>query len=292
MVTAANVDAVIAPSEWQAGRAPVSGGHLAFHRTGGSGPTLVLSHGLTDNGLCWSRIARALAGEFDIVMLDARGHGESARIGAGEAHDPGQDIAEAIDWLGLESPIVMGHSVGARATAAFASAHPGRASKVILEDPPLLPIADRAEVLARREKFRRHVAHLQSLSDAEIVAIGRQSHPDWHEVEFPAWVLGKRQVDPDAMSEAATPWQDTLAAITEPTLLIRGDMARGSLVSAAAAEAMRINPRIRAVQIEGAGHNIRREQFDAFLAHVRAFISEGPGQPGASAPSTRVMEAG
>ena len=35
------------------GAIPVTGGHLAYHRTGGDKPALVLSHGLTDNGLCW-----------------------------------------------------------------------------------------------------------------------------------------------------------------------------------------------------------------------------------------------
>ena len=103
---------------WQPGRVNVSGGHLAYHRTGGTGPALLLSHGLTDNGLCWLRLAAALDPEFDIVMLDARGHGESSRIPAGAAHDPADDIAQAIEALGLNAPIVMGHSVGARAIAA------------------------------------------------------------------------------------------------------------------------------------------------------------------------------
>ena len=41
----------------------VSAGYLA-HRNGGDGPALVLSHGLTDNGLGWNRFAAAVASEF------------------------------------------------------------------------------------------------------------------------------------------------------------------------------------------------------------------------------------
>ena len=96
---------------------PVADGQLAYHRTGGEGPPLVLSHGLTDNGLCWTRFAAAMASEFDVIMLDARGHGDSSRMPSSRPHDPGADIAEAINRLGLVSPIVMGHSVGARSTA-------------------------------------------------------------------------------------------------------------------------------------------------------------------------------
>ena len=78
---------------------------------------LVLVHGLTDNGLCWTRIAKALQDDFDIVMFDARGHGGSTRMAAGAESGAGNDIAEAIQGLDLRSPVVMGHSVGARAAA-------------------------------------------------------------------------------------------------------------------------------------------------------------------------------
>jgi pimeloyl-ACP methyl ester carboxylesterase len=78
---------------WKTGRVDVSDGHLVYHRTGGTGSALLLSHGLTDNGLCWLRLAAALEPEFDIVMLDARGHGESSRIPAGAGHDPADERA-------------------------------------------------------------------------------------------------------------------------------------------------------------------------------------------------------
>lgn len=276
MVTAQSPISVCDTSAWQTGTVAVSGGHLAYHRTGGGGPALVLSHGLTDNGLCWSRFTRAMAGEYDIIMLDARGHGASSRMPIGEAHDPGRDIAEAIDQLGLKSPIVMGHSVGARATAAFAGANPDLATSIVLEDPPLLPPADKIEVQARHEKFRRHIAALQALSDEEIAALGRTQSPDWHDDEFPAWVQGKRQVDHEAMPDYVVTWQESLAAIRTPTLLIYGESARGGLVTADIAEvAMQINPRIRAICVEGAGHNVRRENFEGFLSAVRAFLTEG-----------------
>jgi pimeloyl-ACP methyl ester carboxylesterase len=80
-------------SGWSRGRLAVTGGHLAYHRTGGGGPALVLSHGLTDNGLCWSRLAEALAPAFDVIMLDARGHGDSARTAGCADLDPARDIA-------------------------------------------------------------------------------------------------------------------------------------------------------------------------------------------------------
>ena len=258
---------------WQSRTVAISGGYLAYHRTGGPGPVLVLSHGLTDNGLCWSRFAAAMESDFDIVMLDARGHGESSRLPASEPHDSGQDIAEAIDRLALHSPVVMGHSVGARATAAYASAHPGRASMVILEDPPFTLPAELSAAQARSERFRQQVEKFRSMTPAEITAMGRASSPNWHEDEFPAWAAAKQQVAPDAMPSYAASWQDSVAGITAPTLLIYGEPGLGGMITPALAnEATAINSNIRPVQISGAGHNVRRENFLAFLLAVRAFL--------------------
>lgn len=259
-------------SAWASGQVEVSGGHLAYHRTGGVGPVVVLSHGLTDNGLCWQRLAQALAPEFDIVMLDARGHGASSAIPAGD-HDPAQDIAEAIQQLGLVSPIVMGHSVGARATAAYAGAHPGKVSKVVLEDPPFLPLIDRAAAGRRAGKFSQQVEGFRAMSQAELIAVGRETSPLWHDDDFPAWAAAKHQVDPQAMPFYSRPWQDALIAITAPTLLVHGVSAQGGLVSPAIAEeATGLNRNIVAVEIKGAGHNTRRENFPDYLATVRAFL--------------------
>ncbi|MBK7687284.1 MAG: alpha/beta hydrolase [Rhodocyclaceae bacterium] len=253
---------------------PVSSGFLAFHRTGGRGTPLVLSHGLTDNGLCWSRLAIALESDFDIIMLDSRGHGNSSRISSAASNDPGQDIADAINQLNLHSPIVMGHSVGARATAEFANVYPHLVSKVILEDPPFVPVVDPLAADLRRQKFHAQVTLFHSMSDADITAMGRATALGWHDDEFAAWTAGKRQVDANAMPDYRTPWQDSIARIATPTLLIYGEQERGGIVTPAiAAQARQINPNITAAQISGAGHNIRRENFSAYLAAIRDFLT-------------------
>ena len=261
-------------NSWAAGTVEISGGRLAYHRTGGGGAPLVLSHGLTDNGLCWSRLAAALEGEFDIVMLDARGHGDSSRVADVASLDPGRDLAEAIEGLGLKAPIVMGHSVGARATAGYAGRFPDRVLKVILEDPPLTPAPEPDVTAARRARFRRQIESMAGMSDAEIVALGKGMSPSWRDDEFPAWAASKKQVDPEAYPTFDGPWQDSIAAITAPTLLIHGDPALGSLVTPPiAAEATTLNPRLRVRRIDGAGHNVRRENFDGYLHAVRQFLA-------------------
>jgi pimeloyl-ACP methyl ester carboxylesterase len=260
---------------WTAGEVAISGGRLSYHRTGGHRPPLVLSHGLTDNGLCWTRVAEALAPDFDVIMLDARGHGASSRVGPGEVVDPIRDLAEAVEALDLSRVLVMGHSVGARASAGFAAAFPKRVRALVLEDPPLVPPMTPDARERRLQTFREQVARFRSMTEAELRAFGMRQSPSWDPVEFPAWATSKRQVDAEALPLLNSAWQEDFRSLQSPTLLIHGESERGSMVAPEQArEALELNPNLRAVRIPGAGHNVRRENFADVLLAVRSFLAE------------------
>jgi N-formylmaleamate deformylase len=56
---------------WVTGFHEANGIRIHYLRTGGDKPPLVLLHGLTGNGACWTPLARSLESEYDVVMLDA-----------------------------------------------------------------------------------------------------------------------------------------------------------------------------------------------------------------------------
>ena len=62
---------------WSDGDIRVNGIRVHYNRTGGDKPPVILNHGAMDDGLCWTRVARALEGKYDVIMFDARGHGLS-----------------------------------------------------------------------------------------------------------------------------------------------------------------------------------------------------------------------
>jgi pimeloyl-ACP methyl ester carboxylesterase len=66
-----------AVGQWFTGDTLANGMKIHYHRTGGDKPALVLSHGSTGNGLFWTRVARALESDYDVIMYDQRGHGLS-----------------------------------------------------------------------------------------------------------------------------------------------------------------------------------------------------------------------
>lgn len=263
-------------TDWQQGDIDAGGVSIHYTRTGGAGPALVLAHGVTDNGLCWRRFAEAMAGDFDVVMLDARGHGQSARIGDGLPGDHADDVAGAIAALGLDRPHVVGHSMGARTMAKFAADHPEMVGKIVLEDPPFREWESSGSA-GRGDGFRKWIESMAEMTVDEIAIAGKANNPHWHDDEFPDWAESKKQVDADVMkSLKLDAWQDVAAGIEAPTLLVYGDTGKGGIVSAeTAAEACELNPLIQARHIPDSGHNIRRDRFDTFVATVRDFLLAG-----------------
>ena len=112
-----------------------------------------------------------------------------------------------------------------------------------------------------------------TVTEPEIIDLGKALSPSWSHEDFPDWAASKRQVDPEALPAYATPWQAQIDRIDAPTLVIHGESKRGSLISAdVAAEAVAINANIHTIEIAGAGHNVRRANYPDFLDAVRAFL--------------------
>ena len=124
-------------SSWQSDTIQTNGIRLHVTRTGGAKPPLVLAHGYSDDGLCWTPVAEELAMAYDVVMPDARGHGLSdAPDGDYGPLEQAADLAGVIEGLGLQRPIIVGHSMGALTALTLAGRYPALPGAIALEDPP------------------------------------------------------------------------------------------------------------------------------------------------------------
>lgn len=245
-------------------------------------PPLVLAHGYSDNGMCWSLAAQALAVEYDVILPDARGHGLSSRIQPNYALDLAADLAGFIEAMQLDRPIVGGHSMGASTAADMAARFPERASALILEDPAWRDDLD--ETAARRQRenpnfFQDWISKYQTPPLDEVIALGHAQNPTWDPAELVAWAESKQQLDPNFASARnvlpPTDWLATARAITVPTLLITANPEKGGIVTPeVAAIAAEANPNIQVVYFEQAGHNIRREAFDDYMNAVVDFLRD------------------
>jgi len=106
---------------------------LAFHRTG-TGPPLVLLHGIGSSHRAWSPVVDALADHFDVIAVDLPGFGESPPLATGVEPHPAA-LAGAVDTfldgLGIVGPVVAGHSLGGWVALELAEVRPTAAVALI-----------------------------------------------------------------------------------------------------------------------------------------------------------------
>jgi N-formylmaleamate deformylase len=259
---------------------------IHYYRTGGGKPPFVLLHGATDDGLCWTPVAELLAEQYDVIMPDAQGHGLSDRLDPDFTSRRHTDQMVALmEELGIEKPIVMGHSMGADTTVNIAVTYPSLPKAIILEDPPWgitgPPAFEKSKDAAKQaEDFRNYLAGLGKRTLDEVIAEGRANNPKWSEAEIIPWAKAKRYVDTSLFSRpiiTQRSYRELVPEIRCPTLLLIGG---SGLVTAEVAEnaakLWQSQQPFQWFQIKDAGHNIRREQLDEFCGKLFCFLQDLP----------------
>lgn len=115
----------------------VIAGDLTFHyvQWGEQGSPIICTHGITANAHCFQALADELSNMHRVFAYDLRGRGDSDKPESGYSLSiHAGDLAEIIDALELDRPIVIGHSLGAMIGLNFAAHYPEKLSKLILID--------------------------------------------------------------------------------------------------------------------------------------------------------------
>ena len=112
-------------------------GQRIHYTIDGSGPLVVLQHGLLMDAASWrqSGIVDALADRFRVACIDSLGHGRSDKPSDPELYGQGQrsgDIVAVIDDLGYERAHVIGYSMGGWLAVGVAKHYPTRLSSLIV----------------------------------------------------------------------------------------------------------------------------------------------------------------
>ena len=275
-------------AHWTQNELLINGVRLHYYRTGqGDKRPLVLVHGFSDNGLCWTPIARDLESEYDVIMPDMRGHGLSGRVQPGEKVDMAADLAGLIRILELSGPVICGHSMGAMVTYQIGVRFSELARALVLEDPPWwlprevqtpLPGEPAEPPIA---KWAKSLAN-QTLD--ELLAQYRNDHPDWPEDLVRPMCESKKQLDPTIvdmmvgrMHAQEVDWLTSIQNIAQPVLLFAGNPDLGGIVTPeVAAKVHQLNPKVTIVSIPDVGHLIRFDKHTAFMNALWAFLKQFP----------------
>jgi N-formylmaleamate deformylase len=242
------------------------GTEIAYCRRRGKGRSLVLIHGISDDGRTWKALLPSLDPDWDVVMVDLRGHGKSADPEQGwTIRVMADEIAALSGGLGLSSPFIAGVSLGGAVALALAAYHPGVPAAIFLEDPVpiwLDPAGAPTDLGAGLESW---LLGVKRKTHAELEAELR-GNPVWDESEYEAWIDSKHRMSFKAIRIARAAdlvprdFRSDLKAVACPVFLITAENKRGALNCDEDLLALKaLLPRLECLRLSGAGHNVRRE---------------------------------
>jgi pimeloyl-ACP methyl ester carboxylesterase len=232
---------------------------LAHDRTG-SGPPLLLLHGLGSCKEMWRPVMPALAPEHDVVAVDVPGFGASPR-GAGTVEGLVDGVAAFIDELGLDRPHVAGNSMGGGLALALGAT--GRARTVCAISPigfanPREAAYARALLAVTRVLSAAVAPSADAIARSGALRTATMSH-----ITARPWRLppGDAALWIRACAEAPSYW-DLLRDATAwdpvpptcPTTFAWGERDRLTIFSRQAPRARRRLPEARHVVLHGCGH--------------------------------------
>jgi pimeloyl-ACP methyl ester carboxylesterase len=268
-------------------RERVEGGVVAGAEAG-SGPPILLLHGLGGTWQYWGRTMELLAGSARCIALDLPGFGQSDTPPGGFTLDSASDnLAAALGALGGAPAVVCGHSLGGPLAARFALRHPHAVARIVLVGPsglaPAPPWQLRAlravpaYTLLQRAPFRweHWLLPITPLRRAALSLL----------VDNPSAVdpaLVRRIVDGARFARALTPalgasfatgLDDDAALVSAPIAAIWG--ARDRMVPPSDAEILRrVAPSSDVHFLPGCGHLPMVERPEAF-ANLLRYLATG-----------------
>ncbi len=265
------------PPPFEVAHANVGDQCITLRNWPGSGPPLVMIHGIGSNGSSWDATIPALAKVVTPIALDLRGHGDSGKPEHGYLYDDYiDDLDGVLAALGIERPLLMGHSLGGIIALWWAARHPDRAGGIVVADSPLRSGHDFAPAF---DGWLRQNAMLVE----ELAEWFATEHPDWspERARRRAEVMTATarnvfvELRADSMENEGVDRLAEIAHITSPILLVCGDPESGSMVVPADAEAFEHRlSNARVAHIPGAGHALHRTHSAEFAAEVLPFLVE------------------
>lgn len=258
--------------DWQSGTCRANGIDVHYLRTGGRKQPVLALHGLIGSGACLLPMARTLAGDYDVILPDACGHGQSSSPDRGYGYpELSADVIGLIETLELASPVLIGHSMGGLTAAVVASRLGSAISGLVLVDPTFISPA------WQREAFEcglaEEHARMLALDRPELLARARQRAPHRSDEMIQHLVDARLQTSMAAFEVLTPPNPDyrTLVRLFEvPTLLILAE--RGVVFRDTAEELRDLNPLLCTATVQDAGHGLPYDRPDEVAALIASFL--------------------
>jgi esterase len=242
-------------------------------------PALIFLHGGGLHAHTFDLVGNLLRNAGRCIALDLRGHGESERSPHGYGSEQtADDIAAAVEWLGIERVVVVGHSMGGIGAITWAARRPPElAGLVIVDVGPELENDATASIndsitsrptFADLEEVERYVGGPSPAVDSMAANL------HWRDDGRLWFKYDDSQFHPDRIRLAEGDEMRALARrITCPTTILRGSRSK-VLTDEAARELAGLIDGARIHVVEDAGHTIQSSNPVGLAEAVTAFLDE------------------
>jgi pimeloyl-ACP methyl ester carboxylesterase len=249
-----------------------TGATVSYEDTGGSGPPVVLSHGILMNGSMFEPQVAALRDGYRVITWDERGHGPAEHEGTWTYWDSARDVLALLDHLGIQSAVLGGMSQGGFLSLRAALLAPDRVRALVLIDTQAGPEDPDAGALYQgmAESWAAGGADRATLEFVAATILGPADHVPWINL----W----EQMPPHRAPQVVHTLlerediHDRLGEISCPALVVHGS--NDAAIPAAKAEALvaGLSGAVPLVVVEGGGHASNLSHPDEVNAAIRVFL--------------------
>jgi len=244
-------------------------------------PTLIFLHGLLGSSSNWHSLARSLADDFHVLVPDLRNHGRSPHDDDVGYPALAGDVAQLIEDQGLDSALLIGHSMGGKAAMWLALHQPQRVSGLVVVDIAPVPYenrfqpiyqalhaVDEADIGSRAEADRVLAQHLDDTALRQFLLQNLHMTRDgWRwRINLPALSRGMSQIVDFPLPQNPPRYQG-------PALFIYGQLS-DYVAPESKSRILQLFPQARMSCIRDAGHWIYAEQPQAFASLLGTFLRQ------------------
>jgi pimeloyl-ACP methyl ester carboxylesterase len=250
------------------------------HKIFGQGDPLIIMHGLFGTLDNWQTLAKRLAEQYMVVIIDLRNHGRSPHVPSHTYQDMSADLAHFMESNWMYHASIVGHSMGGKVAMQFASDYPDMVDKLVVVDIApkdyrgghelileALETLDLSKIQSRTEAEEHLLQYIPEFSVRQFLLKNLSRTPaDVYEWKMNLPVLIKHYQDILKNVDIEQPFEG-------PTLFIRG--AESKYIQDSDKDLLhQLYPNARLETIAGAGHWVHAEQPEAFYQTLSLFLNE------------------
>lgn len=264
---------------------------MALHyKQMGSGPALIILHGLYGSGDNWFNIGKELSNYFTVYLVDQRNHGRSPHYASLTYQEMADDLDQLINTLQLNSFSLIGHSMGGKTAMTYTLQHGSKVDKLINVD--ISPFSyDDVESFSQQKSFHQNI--IERFTSAPITKAQSRTEIENHfsekikstqilrfllknltrnnNGEF-IWRLNVNAISNNLNNviDAAPPVKMGAQSYAN-TLFIYGG--KSPYINNDDMEAIKdIFPNSKFIQYKDSGHWLHSEETDRFISDTKAFL--------------------